>query len=105
MIARSWHGRVPEAKAEAYFDYLNRTGLRDYRATPGNLGVLVERWIERGEAHYLLTTFWESVEAIQRFAGKDYSLARYYPEDDDYLLEREPSVRHAEVLRIEGFGA
>ncbi len=98
MIARSWHGRVPAEKGEAYYAYLNRTGLRDFRATPGNLGVLVERWTEGGETHYLLTSFWDSVEAIKRFAGEDHAVARYYPEDDAFLLEREPLVRHAEVL-------
>jgi hypothetical protein len=101
MIARTWHGRVPAERAEAYYAYLCRTGLADYRSTVGNVGVLVERWIEGGIAHYLLTTFWESVEAIRRFAGEDYTLARYYPEDDDFLLERERLVRHAEVLMVE----
>lgn len=102
MISRSWHGRVPATKADAYYTYLTRTGLRDYRATPGNLGVLVERWIEGEVAHYLITTVWESIEAIKRFAGEEYTIARYYPEDDDYLLEREPLVRHAEVLFSDG---
>lgn len=101
MIARRWHGRVPAAKAEAYHTYLLRTGLADYRATAGNRGVLVERWIEDDVAHFLLTTVWDSIDAIKRFAGEDYENARYYPEDDDYLLEREPKVRHAEVLFFE----
>ena len=101
MIARKWHGRVRAAKADRYYDYLLRTGLADYRHTPGNLGVLVERWAEGDESHFLITTLWESVEAIKRFAGEDYEVARYYPEDDDYLLEREPYVRHAEVLMVE----
>jgi hypothetical protein len=45
-----------------------------------------------------LTTLWDSVEAIKRFAGENYQAARYYPEDDDYLLEREPYVTHWQVL-------
>jgi len=98
MIARKWHGRVPATKADRYYEYLLRTGLSDYRNTPGNLGVLVERWTEGDVCHYTLTTLWDSVGAIKRFAGEDYEVARYYPEDDDYLLEREPDVRHAEVL-------
>lgn len=56
MIARRWHGRVPAAKADAYYDYLLETGLRDYRSTPGNRGVLVERWVEKDVAHFALTT-------------------------------------------------
>jgi len=99
MIARSWHGRVPRAKAEAYYTYLLRTGLNDYRTTPGNLGVSVFRRNEGDITHYLLTTLWESYDAIRAFAGPDYERARYYPEDDEYLLEREPFVTHYEVLR------
>ncbi|HEX3157105.1 MAG TPA: hypothetical protein VHQ45_01185 [Gemmatimonadaceae bacterium] len=98
MIARTWHGRVPAERADAYHAYLLRTGLADYQRTPGNLGLLVQRWVEGDVAHFLLTTVWESLDAIKRFAGEDYEAARYYPEDDDFLLEREPTVRHAEVL-------
>lgn len=98
MIARTWHGRVPAAKADAYYDYLLRTGLADYRATPGNRGVLVLRTVEAGVAHYTLITIWDSIEAIRAFAGDDYERARYYPEDDAYLLEREERVTHAEVV-------
>lgn len=101
MISRTWHGRVPAAKADAYHAYLLRTGLADYMATPGNIGVLVERWVDDDVAHFLLTTVWESIDAIKGFAGEDYELPRYYPEDDEYLLEREPSVRHAEVVLFE----
>lgn len=98
MIARTWHGRVPAAKADAYYDYLLRTGIPDYQATPGNRGVLVQRRIEGGEAHFVLTTLWDSVQSIRRFAGEEYEKARYYPEDDEYLLEREPEVVHADAL-------
>jgi len=99
MIARSWHGRMPACKAEAYYTYLLRTGLNDYRTTSGNLGVSVFRRNEGDITYYLLTTLWESYDAIRAFAGPDYERARYYPEDDEYLLEREPFVTHYEVLR------
>jgi hypothetical protein len=39
------------------------------------------------------------VDAIRRFAGDDYERARYYPEDDEFLVEREPFVTHHEVLQ------
>jgi heme-degrading monooxygenase HmoA len=98
MIARTWHGRVPAHKAEAYHDYLRRTGLPDYATTPGNRGVLVLCRTEGDVTHFVLTTLWDSVEAIRLFAGDDYTRARYYPEDDDYLLEREAFVTHYDVL-------
>jgi heme-degrading monooxygenase HmoA len=98
VIARNWHGRVPAGQADAYFAYLQRTGIPDYKSTPGNRGVYVFRRIECGEAHFLLTSLWESLDAIRAFAGDDLERARYYPEDTAYLLELEPKVTHYEVL-------
>jgi len=98
VIARTWHGRVPTDKADAYHRYLLETGVKEYRATEGNQGVNVLRNVEGGEAHFLLLTFWESWDAIKKFAGDDAERARYYPEDADYLLEFEPTVTHYEVL-------
>jgi heme-degrading monooxygenase HmoA len=101
MIARTWHGRVPAAEADAYRAFLDRSGLPDYRATPGYRGILVFRRTEDDVTHYVLTTFWESWEAIRRFAGDDPSRAKYYPEDDEFLLEKEPNVTHHDVLLAE----
>jgi heme-degrading monooxygenase HmoA len=102
MIARTWHGAVPEGKADAYWQFLLRTGVPDYKATPGNRGVFVFRRIDSGVAHFLLTSLWESVEAIRAFAGDDTERARYYPEDPSFLIEMEPTVTHYEVLMAEG---
>lgn len=98
MIARIWHGRVPSAKADSYYAFLERTGLSDYRTTPGNRGVFVFRRTDGDETHFMLTSLWDSLDAIRRFAGDDYTRARYYPGDDEYLLERESFVTHYEVL-------
>ena len=98
MIARVWRGRTPAAKADAYAALLERTGLSDYRATPGNRGVLALRRVQGDIAEFELISFWESFEAIRRFAGGDEENAFYYPEDDDFLLEKEPRVAHYEVL-------
>ena len=97
MIARLWHGRVPTMKADAYLDYLNRSGIPDYRATAGNRGVSVRRRVEGEVTHFLLITQWDSWEAIAAFAGDAVDRARYYPEDDDFLLEREPHVVHYDI--------
>lgn len=98
MIARVWRGRTPAAKADAYAALLERTGLSDYRATPGNRGVLALRRVQGDIAEFELISFWESFEAVRRFAGADEEKAFYYPEDDDFLLEKEPRVAHYEVL-------
>lgn len=98
MIARTWHGTVPAAVADAYHRYLLATGVPDYRATPGNRGVYVLRRVEGVVAHFLLLTLWDSWESIRAFAGDDVERARYYPEDEAFLLELEPTVTHYEVL-------
>lgn len=98
MIARIWHGVTPAAKADEYVQFLNRTGVRDYRATEGNLSVHVLRRIEGDESHFLIMTLWESEEAIKKFAGEAVEQARYYPEDREFLLEFEEKVTHYQVV-------
>lgn len=100
MIARTWHGRVPTAKARAYHSFLERTGLADYAKTPGYRGVLVLRTDEGDVTRFTLTSFWDSYDAIRRFAGDDYARARYYDDDDAFLVEKEPFVAHAEVITL-----
>jgi heme-degrading monooxygenase HmoA len=98
VLARMWHGRVPLAKAADYERYLERTGLPDYRATPGNCGAWLLRRDEGDITHFTTLTFWASISAIKAFAGEQYELARYYPSDDEFLLEREPHVIHHEIV-------
>src|SRR3712207_2868784 len=97
VIARIWHGVTAAAKSEEYLDYLNETGVPDYRATEGNRGVYVLRRIEGDRAHFLTLSFWGSMEEVKGFAGPDPEKAKYYPEDEEFLLEFEPQVKHYEV--------
>ena len=96
MIARLWHGRTPAAKADSYLEFLERRAIPDYESIPGNRGAYVLRRIEGDTAHFLTMSLWESLEAIEAFAGADPEKAKYYPEDAKFLLELEPSVRHYE---------
>jgi heme-degrading monooxygenase HmoA len=96
MIARIWRGVTPAEKAEQYLDYLLKTGLKDYRATPGNQGVQVLQRTYENKTEFLLISSWESYAAIHAFAGDDIEKAVYYPEDEAFLLELEPTVKHYE---------
>jgi len=98
MIARTWHGITEALKADEYLDYLNKTGVAQYRAIQGNLGVYVLFRIKGNKAHFLLLTLWESVDAIKRFAGSDMENAKYYSEDEQFHFELEPTVTHYEVM-------
>ena len=97
MIARIWRGITLAEKADAYIDYLHQTGLRDYASTPGNRGVSVLRRLQGEHSEIVLISLWDSMEAVRAFAGENPEHSVYYPEDENYLLEMEPLVRHYEV--------
>lgn len=98
MIARIWRGVTPASRADDYLAYLAATGLKEYRATPGNRGVQVRGRIVSDEAAFVLISHWDSLDAIRAFAGDDDERAVYYPEDKDFLLSLAPNVEHFEVL-------
>jgi heme-degrading monooxygenase HmoA len=98
MIARFWHGRVPAGKAARYREFLSARAVPDYRSVPGNLAVHILERPEGDVTHFVTLTFWESIPAIRAFAGEDISVAKYYPEDREFLLEFEPAVVHYEVV-------
>ena len=98
MIARIWHGRTRAERADDYLGFLLQRALPDYRSTPGNRAAFVLRRVEGEVAHFLCVTHWASREAIAAFAGADIAIAKYYPEDADFLLEFEPTVEHFEVF-------
>ena len=97
MIARRWHGRVPEAKAEAYLKLMREVAIPDYRSVSGNRGAWCLHRREGDLVHVEMFSFWEDADAIRRFAGEDVDVAKYYDFDAEYLLEKEPHVLHFAV--------
>jgi heme-degrading monooxygenase HmoA len=97
MIARIWRGITMADKADAYIAYLNRTGLKDYADTPGNRGITVLRRVQGEHSEIVVISLWESMDAVHAFTGENPERSVYYPEDEEYLLEMEPLVRHYEV--------
>ena len=98
QITRIWHGQTKKEHADEYLDFLIASGVADYKATPGNLGVQILRRIEGEVCHFWTITRWDSYDSIKIFAGEDYEKAHYYPEDKKYLLEFEPKVLHCETF-------
>ena len=97
MIARMWHGRTPIAMSDEYLAFLRARAIPDYESVPGNLAVFIFRRTEGDVAHFVMLTHWESLEAIRGFAGDDIAVAKYYREDERFLLEFEAEVVHYEV--------
>ena len=102
MIARTWRGVTRAADADRYADYVEATGMRAFSETAGNRGALLMRrpMHAEGEAatEFLVISFWESTDAVKRFAGSEPSRAVFYPEDDAYLVRREVTVDHFEIV-------
>ena len=65
----------------------------DYKSVDGIL-----RRLDNDAAHFLLITHWESMEAVKAFAGPNPETAKYYPDDDEFLLEKEETSQLYEVF-------
>lgn len=102
LIARTWRGATAARDADAYLEYLDRTGVAECRATPGNLGVMVLRRPVGEETEFLFISWWDSEDSIHAFAGDDIAHARFFAEDDRYLTQRDAVVHHYTVDRDEG---
>jgi heme-degrading monooxygenase HmoA len=98
MIARIWHGKTPLSKYEEYTEFLKKKAIPDYQSVVGYMGLSFLRKIENQHGHFTLITYWDSIESIKEFARDDYEKAKYYPEDNDYLIEFEKHVQHFDVF-------
>ena len=98
MIARIWHGTTKVEDLEAYTEFTKKRAIPDYSKTEGFIKLSFFRRIENSIAHFTLITYWENLDVIKNFAGADIEKAKYYPEDQNYLLQFEEKVIHYEVF-------
>ena len=87
-VARIWRGATRAEDRDRYVDYLEGTGIADYLATPGNLGVEVLTRVEGDRAHFTIRTLWESLDAIRAFAGDDVEVPDAFVDDTQRLTWR-----------------
>ena len=101
MIMRRWRGAVRAEDAERYLQHQADTGVGDYRATDGNLGVIVLSRTVGNLVEVVDLSLWESMDAVRAFAGDDPGRARFYPGDDDLLVERDDHADHWQVVEAD----
>ena len=94
-IARIWRGRTTSARADEYQAYLYEAGIKPLEKKA--LGVQLFREDREGETEFVTISYWESVEAMSRFAGPDPRRIHHLPRDAEYLIELPQGVQ---VLRI-----
>ena len=95
---RVWHGEVAIKKADEYEKSMVERAAPDYALVDGLLNLYFQRRDESARTHFLLVTIWDSMYSIKKFAGAEPELAKYYPEDDDYLLSKEKQVSMYEIF-------
>ena len=69
QIARIWRGRTTAARADEYAAYLYEHGIKPLEKKA--LGVQMLREDRDAESEFVTISYWESVEAMSRFAGTD----------------------------------
>jgi antibiotic biosynthesis monooxygenase (ABM) superfamily enzyme len=97
VIARVWRGTTLAEDGDAYAAYVEKTGMKGARATPGSRGTLVLRRERAGYAEFETILLFDSLADVKAFAGDAIDAAVFFPEDDRYLIDRELDVRHFEV--------
>jgi heme-degrading monooxygenase HmoA len=98
VVVRTWRGWTGAADADRYVAYLRETGLKEYRATPGNRGAWLLRRFVGDRCEFVTVSVWESLDNVRGFAGEDVERAVFYPEDDAFLVERELAAQHWELV-------
>lgn len=97
MIARHWRGWTKVENAEAYETLLKQTVLPGLAAIEGYRGGYVLRKDGPEEAEFVVVNFFDSLDAVKRFAGPDYAVAVFEPEARKLLSRIEPTATHYEV--------
>jgi heme-degrading monooxygenase HmoA len=98
-IARVWHGRTPNGKADAYATYL-ADAITKFRSIPGNLGYQMMRETAGAETHFLVISYWASREAIRAYAGDDIQKTHSLPRDPEFLIDPEQTVMNYELAVV-----
>jgi hypothetical protein len=96
-IARIWRGRTTRARADEYQAYLDEHGIRPLEQKA--LGVQLFREDRADETEFVTISYWESVEAMSRFAGPDPRRIHHLARDPEFLIEVPQGVQ---VLSIVG---
>ena len=97
MIVRLWRGQAPHATADAYFCHVTETVFPSLKALSGHRGAWLLRRKVDGHTEFLALTLWDSLEAIQAFAGNDIGTAIVEPEARAVLSDFDEFARHYEV--------
>jgi len=97
MIARHWRGWTRVGDAQAYETLLKDKVLPSLKKIPGYRGGYVLRSDGRDQAEFVVVNLFDSIEAVKKFAGRNYKVPVFEPEARRLLCNFEPVAKHYEV--------
>lgn len=101
MVVRVWRGRSNAANADTYEKFLRETAYPDYGEVRGNRGWMLLRRSLDESVEFMFVSYWESMEAVARYAEGDPNRPKYYPEDRAALLDLPDRVDHFEIVDLQ----
>ena len=97
MIARHWKGIAKAEMATAYLNHLIKETIPELKKISGFISVSVlKRPVIRG-VEFLVATTWDSLEAINQFAGEDIDKAVVPVEVQQMMTGFDKHVSHYEI--------
>jgi heme-degrading monooxygenase HmoA len=97
MIARHWRGWTEVSSADAYEALLRDKVLPGLKEVEGYRGGYVLRSDSPQEVEFVVVNLFDSIDAVKRFAGPDYTVAVFEPEATRLLARIERVAVHYEV--------
>jgi heme-degrading monooxygenase HmoA len=97
MIARVWRGWTSIENADAYERLLRERVLPGLRQIDGYRGGYILRQEGKDEVEFMVMNLFDSLEAVQAFAGPEYAVPAFEPEARQLLSKVEPLARHYDV--------
>jgi hypothetical protein len=97
MIARHWRGWTSLQDADAYENLLRSRVLPGLREIDGYRGGYILRSDGSAESEFAVINFFDSLEAVQKFAGPNYAIPVFEPEAKALLRRFDPTATHYEV--------
>jgi len=99
-IARIWRGRVRRERADEYEIYNYEVGIKPLIEKA--LGVQTLREDRGDETEFMTISYWEDIESMARFTGKDPTAIHHLDRDPEFLIELPESVQILKILRSHG---
>jgi heme-degrading monooxygenase HmoA len=97
MIARHWRGWTKPENADAYERLLREKVLPGLNEIAGYRGGYILRREGSEEIEFVVVNFFDSLQAVQKFAGPNYEIAVFEPETRALLSNIEPKATHYTV--------